>query len=290
MKLDCDIVQELYPLYAENELSPKLKKRIDEHLSSCDKCKMIFTEGEGFHDFIQADTEVIQPDHSLDEKLKQSLKKQRYFQYAKMGLILIFSIAAIYFLFFRFTFFIGSTNLATPSFEYDYERIQEKLNISDDAKITNLSLRFNSAGQMEDFRTRIVDFSDTYLDIYDMTFSPRIDGFHMYRVNHSHVSDPDFISQSQAQLPAEKVFANLDLVDYASIIADTGGNRYWFGTDAQMKDMQVRHDVLPKRQFFYIKNKQIEELENGQKFNDVFSFSLHTDTASDGPINIYIFE
>lgn len=114
-------------------------------------------------DIVQEDNEVIQPDRSLDEKLKRRIKRQRYYQYTKIGLILLFSIVAIYFLFFRFTFFIGSTDLTTPSFEQDYGRIQEKLNISEDAKITSLTLRFNSAGQMEDFRTRIVDFSEMYL-------------------------------------------------------------------------------------------------------------------------------
>lgn len=118
--------------------------------------------------------------------------------------ILVVAIIVSYFLFFRFSFLIESTNVKTPSFEQDFEKIQEKLTISDEAGITNLSLRFNSTGQMEDFRTRVVDFSEESLDIYDITFSPRIEGFHMYRVKHDRVDDPTFISSSDAQLPAEK--------------------------------------------------------------------------------------
>lgn len=289
MKLDCDIVQELYPLYVENELSPKLNKQINEHLDSCDECRLIFKDEAGFHDIVQMDNEIIQPSRSLDDKLKKNLKRQRYNQYTKSGLIFLFSIVAIYFLFFRFTFIIGSTNLTTPSFEQDYGRIQEKLNISENAKITHMSLRFNSAGQMEDFRTRIVDFSETHLDIYDMTFSPRIDGFHMYRVKHSRISDPDFISKSQAELLAEKVFSILNKVDYDSILADVGANRYWVGTDDRLKNIKVRYDVRPLRQFYMIENDRIEKLEEGQTFNNVFGLNLFVDTTNEGPVRVYLF-
>ncbi len=278
MKLDCDIVQELYTLYVENELSTKLKKHVKEHLSSCDNCQSICKEEEEFHGIVKLDNEIIQPEQYLDDKLKKRLKKQHYYQYAKIGLILLISVVAIYFLFFRFTFRIGSTNLTTPSFEQDYERIADKLNISEDAKITNISLIFNSAGQMEDFNTRIVVFSETYLDIYDMTFSPRIDGFHMYRVKHSRINDPYFISKSQNKLPAKKVFTILNQVDYGSILADVGANRYLLIADTELRK---NVEVSPRRKYFLVDNDRVEELKQGQELNDVFGLHLYSITTNE---------
>lgn len=289
MRLDCEIVQELYSLYAENELSHKVRNQVGEHLNSCETCRQIYEKEVGFHDIVQLDSEIIQPDRSIEERLKKRLKRQKYYQYVKTGLILVLSIVLIYFLFFRFTFLIGSTDLSTPSFEQDYKKIQEKLNISEDAKITSLTLRFNSSGQMEDFRTRIVDFSETYLDLYDMAFSPRIDGFHMYKVDHARINNPDFISESQAQLSAQKIFTVLNYVDFDSILAETGANRYMLATDAQLKDIQVRHDVLPREQYFIIDNNSVGKLAEGQILSGVYGLYVHNDTVYEGSVRAYFF-
>lgn len=189
---------------------------------------------------------ILRDYYSFDEELKERLKKQKFIRNMKIISILVVAIIVSYFLFFRFSFLIESTNVKTPSFEQDFEKIQEKLTISDEAGITNLSLRFNSTGQMEDFRTRVVDFSEESLDIYDITFSPRIEGFHMYRVKHDRVDDPTFISSSDAQLPAKKAFTALDRIDYDSLLTDDAGNRYLLSTDARMKDVQVIQDVHPE--------------------------------------------
>ncbi|WP_084031505.1 zf-HC2 domain-containing protein [Anaerobacillus arseniciselenatis] len=41
MKFDCEVVQDLYVIYEENELSPNVRARVDEHLQSCSTCRKI---------------------------------------------------------------------------------------------------------------------------------------------------------------------------------------------------------------------------------------------------------
>ncbi len=286
MKLDCGIVQDLYPQYVKGDLSSELNKRIDEHLASCEACQSVYEKEEGFYDLVGQDNEIIQPDRSLDEKLKQSLKKQQYYRNMKTILVILVTIVAIYFFFFRFTFFIGSTDLTSPSFEDDFQRIQERLDMSKDAAVTEMRLIFNSAGQMEQFQTRIVDFSATYLDIYDMTLSHRMEGFHTYRVKHSRINDPYFISASRAQLPAQKLFHILDQVDYGSILEEIESTRYVLATTGERTEMSGHFLNTRDGQFLMINSDGVEELEEGNMYSDVFHLLLDSNTD----VRSYIFK
>ncbi len=43
------------------------------------------------------------------------------------------------------------------------------------------------------------------------------------------------------------------------------------------------------QKYFFLEDQQIEELEHGQRFDDVFSFNLHTDLVNERPIRSYLF-
>lgn len=42
MKYDCDLIQDIMPLYMDEVLSNKSKEIVDEHLSECTKCKDLY--------------------------------------------------------------------------------------------------------------------------------------------------------------------------------------------------------------------------------------------------------
>lgn len=44
MKMECDIIRDLMPLYAENMVSEKSRKAVDSHLAECAECKNIYVE------------------------------------------------------------------------------------------------------------------------------------------------------------------------------------------------------------------------------------------------------
>ena len=44
MKIDCDIIKDLLPLYAEGLVSEKSRRAIEEHLEGCEECKKIYRE------------------------------------------------------------------------------------------------------------------------------------------------------------------------------------------------------------------------------------------------------
>ncbi|MCF6139538.1 zf-HC2 domain-containing protein [Pseudalkalibacillus berkeleyi] len=75
MKDSCQLIQDLYPLYIEDELSPSVKKMVDEHLESCSTCRQIYGTGEGFGEEI-TDEHVDVPT-TLDDRVKLKLKFRR---------------------------------------------------------------------------------------------------------------------------------------------------------------------------------------------------------------------
>jgi hypothetical protein len=91
MKLECDVVKDLYILYQENELSPSVRQAVDEHLQSCDACAAIYREGTGFEDPLKKD-EPEEPSKQLDEKMKLRLKLRRM----RIALIFALSVLLIY--------------------------------------------------------------------------------------------------------------------------------------------------------------------------------------------------
>ena len=44
MKMECDIIRDLMPLYAENMVSEKSREAVDSHLEECAECKNIYIE------------------------------------------------------------------------------------------------------------------------------------------------------------------------------------------------------------------------------------------------------
>lgn len=42
MKYDCDLIQDIMPLYKDNALSDKSKEIVDEHLSECAECNSLY--------------------------------------------------------------------------------------------------------------------------------------------------------------------------------------------------------------------------------------------------------
>ncbi|WP_044022211.1 zf-HC2 domain-containing protein [Bacillus sp. SG-1] len=87
MKYSCDLVQDLYPLYEEGDLSPSVKEKVEEHLSECENCRTVYTSGEGFASSGLSDMEPAVP-QSLDERIRLTMKLRRM----KFFLVIISSI------------------------------------------------------------------------------------------------------------------------------------------------------------------------------------------------------
>ncbi|WP_079508575.1 zf-HC2 domain-containing protein [Mesobacillus jeotgali] len=75
MKLEHEVVQDLYPLYAENDLSPSVKTAIDEHLMECGTCKTFYDSGEKTIQFTDMDEPLVSK--SLDDKIILKMKLYR---------------------------------------------------------------------------------------------------------------------------------------------------------------------------------------------------------------------
>lgn len=70
MKIDCDVIRDLLPLYAEDLASEKSRELVDEHLSDCAECASFLEE---------LKTPDIKINHTAEpiQTLKQKLKKQK---------------------------------------------------------------------------------------------------------------------------------------------------------------------------------------------------------------------
>ncbi len=92
MKLDCDVVKDLYVLYKENELSPKVKKAVEEHLQQCQSCSRVYENEEDFEDYLQDHESEIKPSKEFDEKMKFRIRLRRW----KIATIFIAVVLLIY--------------------------------------------------------------------------------------------------------------------------------------------------------------------------------------------------
>lgn len=68
MKLEHEVVLDLYPLYMENELNPAVKQAVDAHLSECEACRNTYQTGEGFFNHIKELENSVVPD-TVDDKV-----------------------------------------------------------------------------------------------------------------------------------------------------------------------------------------------------------------------------
>jgi uncharacterized membrane protein YkoI len=75
MKLEHDVVQDLYPLYIDNDLSPSVKIRVDEHLQACEECRRFYETGEKTVNISEIDEPKVSK--SLDEKILLKMKLNR---------------------------------------------------------------------------------------------------------------------------------------------------------------------------------------------------------------------
>ena len=75
MKLEHNVVQDLYPLYLEDDLSPSVKTAVDEHLKECSECKKFYETGE--KTFQLNELEEPNVSKSLDEKILLNMKLNR---------------------------------------------------------------------------------------------------------------------------------------------------------------------------------------------------------------------
>jgi hypothetical protein len=75
MKLEHDVIQDLYPLYIENDLSPSVKTAVDEHLKECSECKNFYETGEKTIQINELEEPAVSK--SLDEKIILKMKLNR---------------------------------------------------------------------------------------------------------------------------------------------------------------------------------------------------------------------
>jgi uncharacterized membrane protein YkoI len=75
MKLEHDVVQDLYPLYIDNDLSLSVKIRVDEHLQACEECRRFYETGEKTVNISEIDEPKVSK--SLDEKILLKMKLNR---------------------------------------------------------------------------------------------------------------------------------------------------------------------------------------------------------------------
>ena len=70
MKTDCDIIQDLLPLYAEDHLSAKSRALVEEHLPSCAACQQKLAQ-------LQAPDQTIIPAPDPLQRFKHSLRRHK---------------------------------------------------------------------------------------------------------------------------------------------------------------------------------------------------------------------
>ncbi|WP_417899830.1 zf-HC2 domain-containing protein [Bacillus haimaensis] len=77
MKLEHEVVLDLYLLYMENELSPAVKQAVDAHLSECEACSNTYQTGEGFFDH-KKELENKEVPNTVDDKVWLKIRLTRY--------------------------------------------------------------------------------------------------------------------------------------------------------------------------------------------------------------------
>lgn len=92
MKLECEVVQDIYVLYQDNDLQPKVKKAVVDHLDICETCSHVYQEGTGFFDYLPPEEVDLKSSQKVDNKILLKLKLRRM----RIFLLFIISVFIIY--------------------------------------------------------------------------------------------------------------------------------------------------------------------------------------------------
>jgi len=93
MKYNCELVQDLYVIYEEGDISENTKKDIEDHLKECDTCRNTYESEDGFEGNL-LDTVKETPSNQVDEGLFLKLKIKRFKIGIAIGLIIIIFITS----------------------------------------------------------------------------------------------------------------------------------------------------------------------------------------------------
>lgn len=77
MKLECQVVRDIYPLYEEGELSPEVKEAVDSHLLECTDCYTVFSNETGFNELLTGKTVTESLPKQLDDKIRLRFRLKR---------------------------------------------------------------------------------------------------------------------------------------------------------------------------------------------------------------------
>ncbi|MFT8425018.1 MAG: zf-HC2 domain-containing protein [Liquorilactobacillus sp.] len=86
MKVTCDVIRDLIPLYVENMLSDDSRKLVEEHLANCPDCKQLL-KSEEYHVFVADTDEEKRP----LVKIRKMLQKKRL-----LAIIISFLVATVF--------------------------------------------------------------------------------------------------------------------------------------------------------------------------------------------------
>lgn len=96
MKIECDVVKDLLPLYVEQISSEASNRVIEEHLAGCEQCKTIYQEMKSPEPHIQYDREPAESFHKYVKKEKRKLElKVAAVTAAVILLVVIVRLAAV---------------------------------------------------------------------------------------------------------------------------------------------------------------------------------------------------
>ena len=88
MKIDCDIIKDLLPLYVEGLVSEKSKAAVEEHLQECEQCGKIYQE-------MRAPKPQIHYDREPAESFQKYVKKKKRKIGVKIALITAAAVLAV---------------------------------------------------------------------------------------------------------------------------------------------------------------------------------------------------
>lgn len=78
MKLDCSLVEDLYPLYEENELQPENRRAVEEHLKGCSRCNEMYQKGSGFSEVsLLPEDKEEKVSKDLDDRIRLNFRLRR---------------------------------------------------------------------------------------------------------------------------------------------------------------------------------------------------------------------